>query len=607
MYLEKISQPSDMKKYTMEELNILAQEMRELLLKKMSIRGGHFASNFGMVETTIALHYVFDSPKDKFIFDVSHQSYCHKMLTGRKDAFLYEEHYNDVSGYTCPDESTHDLFNIGHTATSISLACGLAKIRDLIGGKENIIAIIGDASMGGGEAMEALNFAWELHSNMIVVLNDNAMSIAENHGGLYRHLEFLRKTKGMHPCNFFCALGWDYHFVEDGHDIEKLTSVFKSVKDIDHPTLIHICTEKGKGYAPAEKDRENWHWRPPFHIEDGSLRNAFVGETYDTIARDYLLGKMKEDPTVVTLVAGVPLCLRFTADKREEAGAQFVDVGIAEEHAITMAAGITKAGGKPVFATDCTFFQRAYDQIAQDVCINCCPVTMLVRNASVFGMRDITHLGIFDIPLLSNIPNLVYLAPTNKDEYIAMLNWSLEQNKYPVAIRVPKNEFISAKLPVDANYDQLNRYQVTQKGSKIAIIALGNFYQLGEKTTELIYEKMKIKATLINPRYITGIDEKILKELEAQHDIIITLEDGILDGGFGEKITRFYGTSSVKVLNYGLRKEFLDRYSVSDVLLNNHLTPQQISEDVASVMTFDVERKRRYRDEENIDSSSLLQ
>lgn len=580
MYIEKINSPEDLKKLNIDEMTSLAEEMRKALIKKLSIHGGHFGPNLGMVETTIALHYVFDSPKDKIVFDVSHQSYCHKMLTGRKDAFLYEDKYDDVSGYTNPAESKHDFFNVGHTSTSVSLASGLVKARDLKGEKGNVIAVIGDGSLSGGEALEGLDFASELGTNFIIIVNDNDMSIAENHGGLYKNLKQLRKTDGKCECNLFRSLNLDYKFVKNGNDIASVISALEEVKDIDHPVVVHIVTQKGKGYPIAEKNKENWHWCMPFDIKTGKPKFTSNGEDYGTLTADFLLEKMKKDPTVVAISAAVPTSIGFTEEKRKEAGKQFVDVGIAEEHAIAFASGIASAGGKPVFATHSSFIQRTFDQLSQDLCINNNPATVIVCTASVFGMNDITHLGIYDIPLISNIPNMVYLAPTSKEEFFAMLDWSIEQNDHPVAVRMPCNGVISSGEKVDTDYSDLNKYKITQKGSKIAVIALGDFYQLGENTVKYISENSEIKPTLINPRYITGIDEEMLENLKKEHDVVITLEDGILDGGFGEKIARFYGNSDVKVLNYGLKKEFLDRYSVDDVMKKNRLTPQQILEDV---------------------------
>lgn len=580
MYLEKINQPSDIRSLRYEELDQLAAEMRKALLHKLSKNGGHFGPNFGMVEATIALHYVFNSPVDKFVFDVSHQSYCHKMLTGRKEAFLSEDHFHDVSGYTNPEESEHDFFNVGHTSTSVSLACGLAKARDLKGDKENIVAVIGDGSLSGGEALEGIDFASELESNFIIIVNDNDMSIAENHGGLYKNLKELRESNGTAACNLFKAMGLDYVYLEEGNDIPKLIDTFEKVKDIDHPIVVHIHTQKGKGYKPAEEHKEDWHWCMPFDTETGKSTVSFDGEDYGQLTCDYLMGKMKKDPKVVVIVAAVPTNIGFTEDKRKEAGKQFVDVGIAEEHAIAMASGIAKNGGKPVFATHSSFMQRTYDQLSQDLCINENPATILVNTASIYGMNDVTHLGIYDISLISNIPNMVYLAPTNKQEYFAMLDWSIEQDKHPVAIRIPCNGVISTTEDVDTDYSDLNKYQIKISGSNIAILALGDFFDIGEKLAKAVSEKTGVMPTLINPRYITGLDEELLESLKKDHTTVITLEDGILDGGFGEKIARFYGPSDVKVYNYGIKKEFLDRYEIEDVLKENHLTVPQILEDV---------------------------
>ena len=584
MYIEKINQPTDVKNLNSEQLHILSDEMRQALLQKLSKHGGHFGPNLGMVEATIALHYVFNSPTDKIVYDVSHQSYPHKMLTGRKDAFLYEDKYDDVSGYSNPDESDHDFFTIGHTSTSVSLACGLAKGRDLKGDSENIIVVIGDGSLSGGEALEGLDFASELNSNLIIVVNDNDMSIAENHGGLYKNLKQLRDTDGKSECNLFKSMGLDYVFVKDGNDIDSLITAFEQVKDSTYPVVVHICTQKGKGYKIAEENKENWHYCGPFNLETGkSDMSQDGGEDYASMTADILLKKMKEDKTVVGITSATPTVFGFTEDKRKEAGSQFVDVGIAEETAVALASGIAKSGGKPVYGVYSTFIQRTYDQLSQDLCINNSPATILVYWASVYGMNDVTHLGIYDIPMMSNIPNLVYLAPTTKEEYLAMLDWSIEQNDHPVAIRVPIS-VVSDGKKVTKDFSKLNEYEVTQNGSKIAIVALGSFYSVGAKTAEIIENKTGVKPTLINPIYITGTDDKLLEQLKENHDIVITVEDGVLDGGFGEKIARFYGNSDIKVLNYGLKKEFLDRYNPEEIVKANRLTPEQIAEDVCGII-----------------------
>lgn len=578
MYIEKINGPEDVKKLNIEEMTALAEEMRHALLKRASIHGGHFGPNFGMVEAIIALHYVFESPKDKMVFDVSHQTYPHKMLTGRKDAYLYEEHYDDVTGYSCPQESEHDHFTVGHTSTSVSLACGLAKARDLRGESANVIAIIGDGSLSGGEALEGMDFAAELDSNMIIVVNDNDMSIAENHGGLYSNLKLLRETNGQAECNLFKAMGLDYVYVDHGNDLRELIGAFRQVKDSKKPVVVHINTLKGKGYKPAEEHKEEWHWHLPFDIETGKSHFPEV-EDYSSVTCEYLIEKMKKDPTVVTITSGTPTILGFTQEKRKQAGRQFVDVGIAEETAVALASGIAKGGGKPVYGVYSSFIQRTYDQISQDLCIDRNPATIVVYTGSVFGMTDVTHLGLQDIPMLSNIPGLVYLAPTTKEEYLSMLDWSVEQKEMPVAIKLPGGDMISDGREVTKDWSQLNTYEVTEKGSKIALIGLGTFYSLALQTAEML-EKKGIHATVINPYYITGLDKGLLEKLKADHDTVVTLEDGILNGGFGEKIARFYGSSDMKVYNYGLKKEFLDRYDVNEVLKENHLTAEQIVNDV---------------------------
>ena len=578
MYIETINGPEDVKKLSVEEMTALAEEMRHALLKRASIHGGHFGPNFGMVEATIALHYVFESPKDKMVFDVSHQTYPHKMLTGRKDAYLYEEHYDDVTGYSCPEESAHDHFTIGHTSTSVSLACGLAKARDLRGESGNVIAVIGDGSLSGGEALEGIDFAAELAGNLIIVVNDNDMSIAENHGGLYQNLKLLRDTDGKAECNLFKAMGLDYVYVREGNDVSALIAAFELVKDSKKPVVVHINTLKGKGYKFAEENKEEWHWHLPFDIETGKSDFPEV-EDYSSVTAEYLLAKMKSDPAVVAITSATPTVMGFTADKRKEAGKQFVDVGIAEETAVALASGIAKGGGKPVYGVYSSFIQRTYDQISQDLCINGNAATIVVYTGSVYGMTDVTHLGFQDVPMLSNIPGLVYLAPTTKEEYLSMLDWSIEQNEMPVAIKLPGGAMISDGKAVTKDWGSLDKYEVTRQGSKIAILGLGTFYGLANETAEKLEEK-GIHATVINPYYITGLDEQLLEALKQDHEVVVTLEDGILNGGFGEKVARFYGNSDMKVYNYGLKKEFLDCYDVQEVLKENHLTAEQIAADV---------------------------
>lgn len=584
MYIENINSPADVKKLNIMQLNVLAEEMRHALLTRASRHCGHFGPNFGMVEAIIAMHYVFDSPKDKIVFDVSHQCYPHKMLTGRKDAYLYEEHYDDVSGYTNPHESEHDFFTVGHTSTSISLACGLAKARDLNGEDGNIIAVIGDGSLSGGEALEGLDFASELNGNMIIVANDNDMSIAENHGGLYANLKLLRETNGQSECNLFKAMNLDYIYVDKGNDIASLIEAFEKVKDTKKAVVVHINTLKGKGYAPAEQNKEKWHWHMPFDIATGESLFKGGEPDFSDASLEYLLKKMDEDKSVVAITAGTPTVMGFTADMRAKAGKQFVDVGIAEETAVALASGIAANGGKPVFGVYSSFIQRAYDQITQDVCINGNAVTFTVFAGSVYGMNDVTHLGLQDIPMLNSIPGLVYLAPVTKEDYIAMLDWSLTQNAYPVAIKIPGGSMISTGVPVTKDFSKLDTYEITKKGSRVAILGLGTFYENAVKAADILKSSHGIDATVINPYYISGIDADTLNELKKDHAVVATLEDGYLEGGFGAKIAAFYGSSDMKVLNFGIKKEFIDRYDVSEVLKDNHLTPEQIAEDIAATL-----------------------
>lgn len=584
MYLEHISGPADVKKLSLAEMTALCGEIRTALIEKLSRHGGHCGPNFGFVEATVALHYVFDSPKDKMVFDVSHQTYPHKMLTGRAEAFLDPAHYDDVSGYSNPHESEHDHFTIGHTSTSVSLACGLAKARDLRGESGNVIAVIGDGSLSGGEALEALDYAAELDGSLIIIVNDNDMSIAENHGGIYGNLCLLRETGGKAECNLFRAMGLDYRFVADGNDLSAMIEALRAVKDTKKPVVLHIVTEKGKGFALAEQHKEDWHYCAPFDRETGKPLMSTEGESWESITTDFMLERMKRDPAVCMITSGTPTVLGFTEDKRRLAGRQFIDVGIAEENAVALASGIAAAGGKPVYGVYSTFIQRTYDQLSQDLCINNSPATIIVAWGSVYGMNDVTHLGLYDIPMMSGIPNLVYLAPTSREEYLAMLDWSIDQTDHPVAIRMPGGPLISTGEAVKPDFSRLNEYQVAHRGAKVALLGLGSFFSLAQQAAALLKTQTGIDATVINPRFITGLDEKLLRELSADHDVVVTLEDGQLDGGFGEKIARFYGADAVKVLNFGLKKEFLDRYNLEQVLRDNHLTPEQLAHDIRYVL-----------------------
>ena len=577
MLLEKIQSPKDVKVLSMPQLHELAQEIRDGILNRDSNIGGHVGPNLGIVETTIAMHYVFNCPEDKFVFDVSHQSYPHKMLTGRAFGYYDNNRFQEISGYSSPAESPeYDQFELGHTSTSISLASGLQKARDIKGTKENIVVLIGDGSLSGGEALEGLDEVGELGTGIIIIVNDNEMSIAENHGGLYKNLALLRETNGKAECNLFRAMGLDYEYVADGNDVETLIKTFQEVKDIDHPIVVHIHTEKGKGYAPAEQNKEPWHWSMPFDIETGKPKVEGGGEDYGNMTAEYLLEEMKKDKHLVAVTSGTPTVAGFFKNRREEAGAQHVDVGIAEEQAVAMISGMAKGGIRPVYNVYSTFIQRTYDQIAQDFCINGNPAVINVFCASLYGMNDITHIGFYDIPMLSNIPNLVYLAPTCWEEYKAMMAWGIQQTSHPVAIRVPGGTVTHSDEQFDEDYSELNRFKMTHKGSKVAIVALGAFYGLGKQVAALLKEQKGIDATLINPRYITGLDEEMLESLKADHEKVITLEDGALEGGFGEKIARFYGDSDMRTLCFGIKKGLYDRYDYQQLAKDNELTPEQI-------------------------------
>lgn len=577
MLLEKIQSPKDVKVLSMPQLHELAQEIRDGILNRDSNIGGHVGPNLGIVETTIAMHYVFNCPEDKFVFDVSHQSYPHKMLTGRAFGYYDNNRFQEISGYSSPAESPeYDQFELGHTSTSISLASGLQKARDIKGTKENIVVLIGDGSLSGGEALEGLDEVGELGTGIIIIVNDNEMSIAENHGGLYKNLALLRETNGKAECNLFRAMGLDYKYVADGNDVETLIKTFQEVKDIDHPIVVHIHTEKGKGYAPAVQNKEPWHWSMPFDIETGKPKVEGGGEDYGNMTAEYLLEEMKKDKHLVAVTSGTPTVAGFFKNRREEAGAQHVDVGIAEEQAVAMISGMAKGGIRPVYNVYSTFIQRTYDQIAQDLCINGNPAVINVFCASLYGMNDITHIGFYDIPMLSNIPNLVYLAPTCWEEYKAMMAWGIQQTAHPVAIRVPGGAVTHSDEQFDEDYSELNRFKMTHKGSKVAIVALGAFYGLGKQVAALLKEQKGIDATLINPRYITGLDEEMLESLKADHEKVITLEDGALEGGFGEKIARFYGDSDMRTLCFGIKKGLYDRYDYQQLAKDNELTPEQI-------------------------------
>ena len=582
MYIEKINSPRDLKGLTIQQLEVLADEVRAGVLNRVSHHGGHVGPNLGFTEATVALHYVFDAPQDKFVFDVSHQSYPHKMLTGRKSGFLNDNDMDAISGYSSPRESAvYDNFEIGHTSTSVALASGLQHARDLMDEHYNIIAIIGDGSLSGGEAFEGLNTVAEAGTGLVVVFNDNEMSIAENHGGMYKSFSELRATGGKGKNNLFRALGFDYIYVEQGNDVGALVEAFEKVKDVDHPIVVHIHTEKGHGYKPATDNKEAWHYSMPFDLATGKLLNngqSASENIYDMLGK-YLVEKSQKDDKLLVVQSAVPAMSGLNKERRELLGKHYVDVGIAEEEAVALISGAAKGGAHPVWGTPATFIQRTYDQLCQDLAVNGNAAVINVLGSSIYGMNDFTHICFFDIPMLSHIPNLVYLAPTTWEEFVAMENWGIEQTKYSVAIRVPAMGVVHSNEIYDTDYSDLNRFRIAHKGSKVAVIAVGDFYQKGEAVVKRLAEE-GVVATLINPRYLTGIDEQMLSSLLDDHTLVATLEDGCLDGGFGERVARFYGPTNMHVMCFGVKKQLYDRYDVNELLRENHLTDEQITNDI---------------------------
>ena len=570
MFLEKINEPKDIKKLKIDELYTLADETRQAVINRISKIGGHSGPNLGIVELTVALHYVFDSPKDKIVFDVSHQCYPHKILTGRKQGFLEDEHLFDVTGYTNPLESEHDLFTIGHTSTSVSLALGLAVGRDLNNGNENIIAVIGDGSLSGGEALEALDYAGEYNKNLIIVVNDNDQSIAENHGGMYKILKELRDTNGTAKNNIFKSFNLDYKYLNDGHDIEKLIELFESVKNINHPIVLHIHTIKGKGLSYAEKDRETWHSGGPFDVETGTPKYPSSRQNF---VYDCLKSLLDNNSNAVVLNAATPSGLGFNPDVRKEyvARGQFIDVGIAEENAVAMSSGIAKNGATAVFATFAPFFQRTYDQISHDLCLNNNPATMVVLNPGVYGMNSNTHIALCDTQMFAHIPNFVYLAPASVEEFRQMLNYATTQKEHPIGIKTPFN-LPRTNIVDTTNYSILNKNKVEKTGSKVAIIAVG------------ILLPLALKVAVINPHFLTGLDTELLNEIAKTHSLIITLEDGEVFGGYGQTVASYYGDKNVLVKNFGISKYFHSDFNPEKLLAENGISEENLFNIIANYL-----------------------
>ena len=583
MYLERISSPEDVRALPARALPTLCEEIRRGIIESSSVVGGHMGSNLAVVELTVALHRVFETPRDKIVFDVSHQTYAHKMLTGRAPAFLDPTRYEDVSGFSNPGESEHDLFAMGHTSTSVSLACGLATARDLAGEKYDVVAVIGDGSLSGGLAFEGLDNAAELGSGLIIVVNDNEWSIAPNHGGIYRNLAELRATRGASEHNVFRSLGLDYRYLENGHDVAALEEALRELAGTDRPVVLHVHTEKGHGYEPALADPEGWHHATPFDVATGSPAQDLGSDDYASITADHLVRRMERDRSLVAVSAATPYIMGFTPELRERAGAQFVDVGIAEEHAVTYVTGLARGGSCPVLGIYATFLQRSYDELWHDLCLNAAPAVILVFGASAFGTTDATHLGFYDIAMLGDMPGLPYLAPTCREEYLDMLDWALDQTAGPVAIRVPVAG-VESRPDFARPSDYACGYELVRRGSKVALLALGDLFPLGEKVADELAAR-GVSATLVNPRLATTVDEGLLADLAENHELVVTIEDGIVDGGFGERCARVLAErGNVRVRCYGLPRAFPDRYVPEELLASCGMTAEGITADVLETL-----------------------
>lgn len=591
MLLTQTTTPEDVKALDRAELPLLCGEIRQAILESSAAVGGHVAPNLGVVELTVALHRVFNSPIDKIVFDVSHQTYAHKALTGRAYTYIDPERYGEASGFANPDESEHDLFAMGHTSTSVSLGCGLAHARDLAGDTYNVITIIGDGSLSGGLAFEGFNNAAELDSNLIIIVNDNDQSIAENHGGLYRNLAELRASNGTCERNVFRAMGLDYRYLDAGNDVLALVDALQELRNINHPIVLHVSTAKGKGFEPAQNDPERWHHVGPFDMATGrKLCPGHPSEpaprTYADITGEALSAAIERDPQVVGITAATPYIMGFTPELRAAAGKQFVDVGIAEEHAVTFATALARSGAKPVFGVYGTFLQRAYDELWHDLCLNDAPATILVFGASIFGTTSETHLSFFDISMLGGLPNLHYLAPACMEEYLSMLSWSLDHREHPVAIRVPGIGLVSRPdlAPAeDTDYSAV-RYNVVRRGRDVAVLALGDFFELGERVTNRLAAEYGIEATLVNPRFATELDRELLDSLAAEHRVVVTLEDGILDGGWGERVACYLACTPVRTSTFGIAKGFPDRYDPNELLAQNGMTVENMAAEAVRLL-----------------------
>lgn len=632
--LSSIHTPADVHALSAQQLRDLCLEIRATLLDYGKKHGGHIGSNLGVVELTVALHRVFDSPRDRFIFDVSHQSYVHKMLTGRAEAYLDQSRFDEVTGFTNPLESEHDSFVLGHTGTSISLACGLAKTRDMQRGAAgestigNVIAIIGDGSLSSAIAFEGLNNAAEQGGNLIIIINDNEMSIAEDFGGMYGQLAKLRTSNGMAELNLFKAFGLDYRYVEQGNDVDALVEVLNEVKDIDHPIVVHIHTTKGLGFndeteadngsdgcnqtnpQPHAGQCEANHWQDP---EDSLGKPLDARKYYGEMAMASLERRFDNEPGLVVISPATPGSNGITRDFRERAGAHYVDTGITEEHAAAFAAGIARAGGRPVLATSATFFQRTFDQLQQELALNHVPATLLIFGAGISG-ADNTHSGTFDMTMFANVPDVTCLAPASGEQMLDMLAWATGPSEHGVvAIRMPGEQILALERAADMAFDPLQRaeehdpavniagacpfarYQIVQPGRDVAILGLGNTMPLAAEITSALAENDEehaaITATLVDALQYSTMDAELLAMLADGHRLVVTLEDGQLEGGWGEKVTAFYANSSntkashVRVLNFGAAKEFTDRVPLGELNERYGLTSETIVSRIRGILS----------------------
>ena len=582
MELTDIQIPSDLRDCSIAELEVIAQHIRNLIIHRTSHIGGHIGSSPGATDIIVALHHVFGLDDAQFIFDISHQSYAHKILTGRHEGFKNIDKFHTISGYSNPAESTHDAFHLGHASTSLSLACGLMIGRDLQHRTHPIIAMIGDGALSGGEAYEALNHLSTMSSQCLIIINDNEQSIAENHGGLYTHLQQLRETNGESPNNIFKALGFSYRYIDDGNSLTSLIHAVKNCKDEITPTVLHIHTTKGYGYDKAIANPEGFHNPSGFDIDTGETKKRYTN-SYESIVAKQLIDTLEQNKATCIVTAATPGGFCLTKDIREKLGAQYIDVGIAEEHATTLLAGIAHNGGTPILPIYSTFLQRAYDQIINDLCINNSNALILVYRASIYGNKDMTHLGFNDISMLGNMPNLMYLAPTTVEELESSIRYGLEHHNHPIAIRIPVGTPINNTAQSNTIDNPVTSYDITQSGNTIAIIGVGNFYNKAVELSHAIREATHISPTIVKPLCISSLDTDTLNELTKDHHIVITLEDGELEGGYGQKIASYYGKTSMKVLNYGISKQFYDRYKPEDVLQQNHLDFEHILDDIRNV------------------------